>query len=216
MPSLTDFWRGFHAHSPASVRDTDDEAHSPAPASGFGEASLNSDVLNFQHKPANMTHVRGTPFTCTFCGRVCRDSWNLKQHIRSHTGEKPPKPKRANASETFQCDTCGKCFAREAYLTKHTRAHTGEKPFACDHCGQHFGHESTLRNHKLTHTREKRHKCDDSFSMKHHLDRHMETSHSNKKNFQCFFCKKDFVTKQGVDRCTKFHLGQYGSDFTAT
>ncbi|XP_052818932.1 zinc finger protein 341-like isoform X2 [Mya arenaria] len=52
------------------------------------------------------THV------CQFCNKVFSKNFDLNQHIRSHTGEKP-----------FQCVVCGRAFAQKSNVKKHMSTH---------------------------------------------------------------------------------------------
>ncbi|KAK3755603.1 hypothetical protein QZH41_017597, partial [Actinostola sp. cb2023] len=60
----------------------------------------------------------GKSYTCEHCGKKFNKSYNLKTHIRVHTGERP-----------YQCEVCGHGFANLGDLKRHSRTHTGEKPF---------------------------------------------------------------------------------------
>ncbi|XP_031422645.1 zinc finger protein 341 isoform X2 [Clupea harengus] len=49
---------------------------------------------------------------CDFCEKVFTKKFDLQQHIRSHTGEKP-----------FQCIVCGRAFAQKSNVKKHMQTH---------------------------------------------------------------------------------------------
>uniref|UniRef100_A0A8C9RVF9 Zinc finger protein 341 n=2 Tax=Scleropages formosus TaxID=113540 RepID=A0A8C9RVF9_SCLFO len=49
---------------------------------------------------------------CSFCDKTFTKNFDLQQHIRSHTGEKP-----------FQCIVCGRAFAQKSNVKKHMQTH---------------------------------------------------------------------------------------------
>ena len=49
---------------------------------------------------------------CTYCQRCFSKNFDLQQHIRCHTGEKP-----------FQCVVCGRAFAQKSNVKKHMQTH---------------------------------------------------------------------------------------------
>ncbi|CAF93318.1 unnamed protein product [Tetraodon nigroviridis] len=49
---------------------------------------------------------------CNYCDKVFSKNFDLQQHIRSHTGEKP-----------FQCIVCGRPFAQKSNVKKHMQTH---------------------------------------------------------------------------------------------
>ncbi|KAL1439743.1 hypothetical protein MTO96_009601 [Rhipicephalus appendiculatus] len=49
---------------------------------------------------------------CPFCSKAFCKNFDLQQHIRSHTGEKP-----------FQCVICGRGFAQKSNVKKHMQTH---------------------------------------------------------------------------------------------
>ena len=75
-------------------------------------------------------------FECFLCSMTFYSKYNLDNHFRTHTGEKP-----------FKCEDCGKRFAQKGTLKRHKLIHTKEKPFACSYCERRFISNSHLDLH---------------------------------------------------------------------
>jgi hypothetical protein len=84
---------------------------------------------------------------CETCGERFTRSTTLREHSRTHNGERP-----------FPCSICPKQFARSKDKIRHEALHAGEKQFYCDlsqgdihgACGRGFAREDGLMAHLRT------------------------------------------------------------------
>ncbi|XP_039200637.1 zinc finger protein 341 isoform X1 [Crotalus tigris] len=82
---------------------------------GGNLTNFDSASKNRHSKPDNNL-LEGKPkspkLKCTYCDKAFTKNFDLQQHIRSHTGEKP-----------FQCIVCGRAFAQKSNVKKHMQTH---------------------------------------------------------------------------------------------
>nr|XP_020499676.1 zinc finger protein 850-like [Labrus bergylta] len=122
-------------------------------------------------------------FPCSDCEKSCNSAAELRDHQRTHTGERP-----------YQCSFCDKRFALSGTLVRHERLHTGITPYHCTDCGKTFAQQWTLTTHMRTHTGEKPYsctQCDKSFVAPGELRRHTRI-HTGEKPYTCADCGRHF------------------------
>ena len=175
------------------------------------------------------THGLNTKIYCENCGKMFKNLYELKPHMRTHNPEK-----------NFICVECGKRFKREQNMKIHTLGfHKGIFNYNCDECGMNLvsrvalhGHKRNKHNqeyvfcpecnqrlrdkykldeHMTIHTGEKKYKCKtDGCGKKFRIDsvlRNHEKLHTGVKEYQCIICPKKFRQSQHLSNHIKRHKG---------
>ena len=88
-------------------------------------------------------------WACEVCGKIFAHTSNYKNHIRTHSDERP-----------YVCHVCSIGFKERYHLKKHTLfKHTGELNEACRRCGKRFKDSTAVRAHERIHSDARPYSC---------------------------------------------------------
>lgn len=124
------------------------------------------------------------PHTCEVCNKTFAQKSNLRDHLQTHSGNKPNDLKARVYGNTKKADT--------PYTEPVKLGH-----LACETCQQTFSNFVDLKKHLFTHTKKDNHTCDicqKTFSLKADLTQHAMT-HSEAvdlRTFSCEICQEAF------------------------
>nr|XP_029531939.1 zinc finger protein 436-like [Oncorhynchus nerka] len=183
-----------------------------------GQTSNDEYVHNIKPRPnikKNQTTTTRKEHHCLDCGKIFKNSSNLKLHQQTHTGERPyccelcgkffPTAWKLRIHQAvvhrrekpLECPTCGKCFATKSYLDTHASVHSTEKPFRCLVCQKCFKSKKGFKEHTMMHNSNSDSyacdKCPKTFVKLKYLKNHQLT-HSGGGAHRCELCGKGFKT----------------------
>ncbi|XP_028678401.1 zinc finger protein 737-like isoform X2 [Erpetoichthys calabaricus] len=160
---------------------------------------------------------------CVDCGQNFDTPFQLMEHRRLHTGERPhkcphcdkmfchlanfEKHMEKHKDEVHQCSKCKKTFSTLRQMQAHNE--NACQPFKCSECTQRFCTEAELTSHLTQHNKEQNYKCPDcgkKFRKPDYLKKHQLTHSKNpvqmnvvmQNTLSCTECKRCFKTWESL------------------
>lgn len=154
-------------------------------------------------KHITRVHSDSKKYVCTYCNKGFKQSYHLREHLTSHTGER-----------NYTCSFCDKSFQRISSMRRHIRSHeaapgqkTKRTPFLCTVCGKSFPFSNGVQRHMRIHLGIKNHECTichRRFTQSTHLHVHMRT-HTGEKPYICDTCGDAFSLNASLQKHMLIH-----------
>ena len=96
----------------------------------------------------------------------------------------------------FQCQHCCRSFHSKEQHRIHEAEHSGQMPYTCGYCKKGFGTKFKVWRHSMIHEQPQDRKCpycDRAFNRIDHLKNHILTHDSNRRQWSCDRCGKQYL-----------------------
>jgi len=140
--------------------------------------------------------VKENTLPCEICGKLVKNKYVLKQHVRLVHEKKGGE---------FPCDQCGKIMKSKASLEYHSKVHNGDYAFRCDECGNGYMRFDQMLDCKNTHAgifkfhcTHCEYKSNKTKAFKNHI-----TIHSSLKPYICPLCNHPSNTTTNLNNHIK-------------